>query len=928
LTPKKSKTQTNIVLSNLFRKSTIKFSLLLIFSVFLLNVQAQVDVPTDSLTVTNDTIKIARDSVAIVDSVKVVPKAESDIKAPITYSAKDSMRFSLKSKMIYAYGDAKLGMEEMSFDAGYIVMNMDSNYIYAQGIEDENGDVVGSPVFKEGSKEYKPKTIKYNTKTKKGFVTDVVTEENGGYLHGGKTKMQSNNEIHIDGGKYTTCDADHPHFYVKLTRAKVIPEEKIITGPFYFVLSDIPVPVGLPFGFFPSQENRTSGVIIPSYGEEKRRGFFLQDGGYYWAASKNFDLTVLGSIFSSGSWTINARSKYKKRYKYGGNFDISYQKVIQGEKEIPEEYSENTMFWVKFNYARDAKANPTSTFNASLNFGSTQHRRYNYDYSTGANQNNFANNNASSSVAFTKTFPGTPFNFSANINATQNLSDSTINLTLPTLTFNMNKQFPFKRKEAIGSKKWYEQISVGFSSQLENKIQTKNSVLFTEEAVDQFENGFKYNVPISTSLKVFKYFNLSPGISYNGRLYTSYLAQRVLYEGADTLVYNDTLPEKGLGLYHVYDFAFSAPFSTKLYGIKEFKKGRIAAIRHVMSPSVSFSYRPDFGRPEWGFYERDRRYLDDYDDPDHDYDPDKIYSVYGNGIYGAPPKGKSGSVGFSLDNNFEMKTHSKDTTEEYKKIVLLNSLRFSTSYNLAAEEFHWSDLNVSANTKLFKQVNVTYSGAVDLYRMDPTTGKRTDTLLIISDKALGHLKRSTISLSGSINSDTFKKKDKKSDKEGGEGSEEDFGQLPGEGFDELDRLNKKEDSKKSDDKKGDYNFKIPWNLSINYSLNYNNSTTKLNAETNRYEYKPDVTQTLNLNGGLSLTPKWKVTASGSYDFEKNELTHVRMSISRDLHCWQMSFNFVPFGTYQSYNFRINVKSSMFQGLEYKKQQSFRDSFDF
>ncbi len=880
--------------------------------------QAQVDIATDSLTVANDTIKIAKDSVAVVDSVKVVPKEESDIKAPINYSAKDSMSFSLKSKMIYAYGDAKLGMDEMSLDAGYIVMNMDSNYIYAKGIEDENGELKGSPVFKEKGKEYKPKTIKYNTKTKKGYVTDVVTEENGGYLHGGVTKMQSNNEIHIKGGKYTTCDADHPHFYVRLTRAKVIPEKEIVTGPFYFVLSDIPIPVGLPFGFFPSQENRTSGVIIPSYGEEKSRGFFLQDGGYYWAASKNFDLTVLGSIYSSGSWTINARSKYKKRYKYGGNFDIRYQKIIQGEKEIPADYSENSMFWVKFNYARDAKANPTSTFSASLDFGSTQSRRYNYDYTTGANQNSFANNNASSSIAYTKTFPGTPFNFSANINATQNLSDSTVNLTLPTLTFNMNKQFPFKRREAVGSKKWYEQISVGFSSQMENKIQTKNSVLFTEEAIDLFENGFKYNVPISTSLKVFKYFNLSPGITYNGRLYTSYLKQRNLYEAGDTLVYNDTLPLKGMGLYHVYDFAFSAPFSTKLYGIKEFKKGRIAAIRHVMSPSVSFSYRPDFGTDYWNYYEHDIIYPDSVD---------RRFSTYGNGIYGAPPAGKSGSIGFSLDNNLEMKTHSKDTTEEYKKIVLLNSLRFSTSYNLAADSMNWSDLTVSANTKLFKQVNVTYSGAVDLYKFDPATGRSINELYIENWDALGHLKRSAISLSGSINSDTFKKKDKKSNKEGEEGSEGD-NENTGEGFDELDRLGKKDGDKNKGEKSGDYNFKIPWNLSINYSLNYNNSTPKLNTETNRYEYKPDITQTLNLNGGFSLTPKWKVTASGSYDFEANKLVHVRMSIARDLHCWQMSFNFVPFGSLQSYNFRINVKSSMFQGLEYKKQQSFHDRFDF
>jgi hypothetical protein len=894
---------------------------LLLFFAFAIKLQAQVETPTDSLTIVSDTIKVASDSVAVVDSVKVVPQEESDIKAPISYSAKDSMRFSLKRKMIYAYGDAKLSMEEMGLDAGYIEMNMDSNYIYAEALEDAEGKLQGDPVFKQGNDEYEIKTIKYNTKSKKGLVTDVVTESNGGFLHGGTTKMQPNKEIHIVNGKYTTCDAEHPHFYIKLTKAKVVPEEKIITGPFWFVFSDIPVPIGLPFGYFPSQENRTSGIILPSYGEEQRRGFYLQDGGYYWAASKNFDLVVLGSIFTSGSWTLNARSKYKKRYKYGGNFDISYQKVVQGEKEIAKDYTEQRMFWVKLNYARDSKANPTSTFSTSLNFGSTQHRKYNLGNNL-ANPNSFANNNASSSITYTKTFPGTPFNFSANINATQNLSDSTINLTLPTLTFNMSKQFPFKRREAVGSKRWYEQISVGFSSQLENKIQTKNSVLFTEEAIDQFENGFKYNVPISTSIKVFKYFNLSPGITYNGRIYTSRLEQKPIrdnnYQIIDT--YADTIPQKGLGLYHVYDFGFSAPFSTKLYGIKEFKKGRIAAIRHVMSPSVSFSYRPDFGTDFWNFYEHDLAYPDTVD---------RRFSTYGNGIYGAPPTGKSGSIGFSLDNNFEMKTHSKDTTEEYKKIILLNSLRFSTNYNLAADSMNWSDVNLSANTKLFKQVNVTYSGAIDLYKIDPATGKRINQLYIEQDQVLGHLKRSTVSLSGSINSDTFKKKDKKDskDKKGGNDNAESLDENGLDNLEGLDR-NRQKKGKGDEAEPEDYDFKIPWNLSINYSWSYNNSTTKLNEITGRYEYEPEVTQTLNLNGSLSLTPKWKITSSGSYDFEEKKLVHVRMSISRDLHCWQMGFNFVPFGTYKSYNFKINIKSSMFQGLEYKKQQRFQDNFDF
>ena len=381
--------------------------------------------------------------------------------------------------------------------------------------------------------------------------------------------------------------------------------------------------------------------------------------------------------------------------------------------------------------------------------------------------------------------------------------------------------------------------------------------------------------------------------------------------------YNDTIPQQGLGLYHVYDFSFSAPFSTKIYGKFQFKKGRIAAIRHVVSPSVSFNYRPDFGQEHWGYFEQDLE------------DPTRLFSIYGNGIYGAPPSGKSGSIGFNLDNNFEMKTHSRDTTEDYKKIVLLNSLRFSTNYNLAADSMNWSDLSISANTKLFKQVNVTYNGAVDLYKIDPVTGKRMNQLYFVQDQVLGHLKRSTVSLSGSINSETFKKKDKKDKEEDGKSNKSGENRPPDLGAEGLDGLKEtKRNNEDEEAQEGGYNFKIPWNLSINYSWNYNNSTTELNKTTGRYEYKPKVTQTLNLNGSLSLTQKWKITSSGSYDFEANKLVHVRMSISRDLHCWQMGFNFVPFGTYQSYNFRINVKSSMFQGLEYKRQESFRDTFDF
>lgn len=850
---------------------------------------------------------------ASIDSLKISPENESDIKSPISYSAKDSMMFSVKTKMIYAYGESKLSMDEMQLDAGFIKMNMDSDYLYAEAMISANGKIEGYPVFKQGDEEYKIKTIKYNFKSKKGLVTDVVSEQGGGYLHAQTTKMQPNKEIHIANGKFTTCNADHPHFYMELTKAKVIPDKAIVSGPFYFVVSDIPLPIGLPFGYFPNQKNRTSGIILPTFTEEKRRGFGLERGGFYWAASDYADLTIISEIWSSGSWGVDLSSNYKKRYKYSGNFNLSYKEVIESEPDL-DDYSKKSSFWVKLNYARDSKANPTTSFNTSINFGSSKFRQY-----ESSNPNDFANNNTSSSIAYTKSWPGTPFNFSANMSATQNLTTHAVSLDMPTIAFNMNKQFPFKRKMSSGQKRWYEQISVGFSSNLKNSLSIGDSLLFTETALKKMSNGMQYKVPVSTSLKVLKYLNFSPGFNYSGRIYTNYLEQRYhdfeILNGdtiADAGYYADTI--SGLG--HVYDFSFSAPLSTKLYGLVQFKKGKIAAFRHVMSPSVSFSYRPDFGDPKWGFYKTD---LTDTTGMD-------LFSTYRNGIYGTAPMGKSGSIGFSLDNNFEMKVHSKDTTEKFRKIVLLQSLRFGTSYNLAADSMNWSDISIGASTKLFKQVNVTYSGNIDLYTVD-ANGREQNKTYIKEHGVLGNLSRSTVSLSGSINSDTFKNKKEESKKGDNKDEVED---IPDE-FEKSEAkgpksgTNKKPNDEDLKEKSTEeYSFSMPWNLTINYNYSFNHS--RFNTKTQKFDATN--TQTVNLSAGLSLTSKWKVSGSLNYDLEAKELVHTSWNIHRDLHCWEMSFTFVPFGTYQSYSFRINVRSSLFQGLEYKKTASWRDNVTF
>jgi hypothetical protein len=864
-------------------------------AVFTFSVKSQVEEKPDSVPVNNVALPT--------DSIPIKKKKESDIKSPIKYSSNDSMMFWVKKKMIYAYGEAKLSMEENELDAGHIRMNIDSNYLYAEPLINKKGEKTGVPVFKQGDDKYQINTIKYNFKSKKGLVTDVITEQGGGYLHAKTTKMQPNKEIHISDGKFTTCDAAHPHFYMQLTKAKVIPDKKIISGPFYFVISDIPLPVGLPFGYFPNQKKKSSGFILPGYREETRRGFGLEQGGYYLALSDYVDLTVRAEIWTSGSWGVDLSSNYKKRYRYSGNFNLSYKEIIESQKGL-DDYKRNSTFAVRVNYARDQKANPTSTFNTNVNFMSSKFRQY-----ESYNPNDFANNTTSSSIAYTKRWPGLPFNFSANMSATQNLTSKSISLELPSLALNMKTMLPFKRKVSSGNPRWYEQISVGFSSNLKNSLSIGDSMLFTKEAINRMNNGLRYSVPVSTSIKLLKHFRLNPSINYTGRVYTSYLEQK--WDPDENEYVADTIR----GLRHVYDYGFSSPLNTTLYGLFQFKKGPIAAIRHVMSPSIGFSYRPDFGQEKYGYYQAD---LNDSLNRD-------LFNVYRNGVYGTATPGKSGSITFGLDNNFEMKTVSKDTAEKFKKIVLLQSLRIGTSYNLAADSLNWSDISIGASTRLLKQISVTYNGNIELYMLD-SLGYKQNKMYIKEKGVIGHFNRNSIALSGSINSDTFKKKKAKSQEGQDTGDDNEFTDEMGADLLQQEIPGMENKDKDKDEEKvpaDEYSFKMPWSVNLTYSFS---SSKFFNRTLKDFETKN--TQTLNTSMNLTLTQKWRISGSMHFDLEAKKLVNTNWSISRDLHCWEMSFNFTPFGTYTSYAFRINVKSSMFQGLEYKKQSSWRDNVSF
>ncbi len=835
----------------------------------------------DSIFINNNT-EISPADTIVNDSTNTTLKFSPDaIEDSIAYSATDSMLIDLENQKVYIHGSGHIENPEMILDADYITIDMDKSTLFASGVTDTTGQETGRPEIVQGGKEFKAGTLKYSFKTSEGIITDVITEESGGYIHGATQKLHANKHIHIFDGKYTTCDLDHPHFYIELTKAKIIPGEKIVSGPMYFVIADVPLPIILPFGLIPNQDNRKTGILIPKYGEEQRRGFFLQDGGYYWAINDYLDAALTGEIYTQGGWGLGMHSNFKKRYKYSGNFDLKYNKNIFGEKGI-EGYSNSSTFWVASQYTQDSKANPTSNFSMQLDFGSSKHNEVN-----AVTIDQFAKNTTSSSISYRKTWPGKPFNFSANMNGTQNTSEKTVDLNMPTLAFNVNRQFPFKRKSGAGKSKWYEKIGYTVNTSFKNTLNTYDSLLFETESFSQMRNGLKYDVPVSTSLKILKFVNVTPSARFNGRAYFDYIEKKEGFEldtvsgGFKSIVLTDTLS----GLKAPFDFSFSVPFATKMYGFYNFSKGPVTKIRHVVSPGISLNWRPDFSEKKWNYY--------DYVPGDTTFT--QKYSFYDTGIYGKPPTGKSGSVGFRLGNNFEMKVKSRnDSLPEDKKVKLLETLNFSTNYNIAADSLRWANITMSGGTRLFDQITVNFGANFDPYILD-SLGKRINTFELKENGKIARFNTGKISLSGSLNRDKFKKENSKKEVS----PVTNYYPYPEIAYNDC---------------------VIPWDFKIKYNINY-----KKRFKTDLQKFEGDITQTLGLDGHFSLTDKWKISARADYDFVVKKITYSSINIHRDLHCWEMTFFVVPFGTLRSYNFRINIKSSVFQGLEYKKQKNWHDN---
>lgn len=871
--------------------------------------------PTDSLTkAENDTVPA--------DSVKTSGNA---LDAPVEYQAKDSIVMTA-GNMAYLYGESDVKYQQIELQSEEIILSLDSSLVYAQYGIDSVGSEFGYPLFKDGDQEYEAKTMRYNFKTKKGYITDVITQQGEGYVTADQTKKLSNNDMFMLGGKYTTCDNhDHPHFYIQLTKAKVRPKKNIVTGPAYLVLEDVPLPLGLPFGFFPFTSSYSSGVIFPSFGEESARGFFLRDGGYYFAINDYVDLALTGEIYTKGSWGLQARSNYKKRYKFSGNFNIAYLITKLGDKGLPD-YSKTKDFKVTWTHTQDPKANPYRTFSASVNYGSTSYDRNQIDNLYNPSS---TNNTKASTVNITQRFPNFPLSLSANMSITQRTQDSSISVTLPSLNISLTRIYPFKRKNAIGKERWYEKIAFQYTGELRNTINTKDSLLFKSNLIKDWQNGMNHSIIVSSSFNLFKYLNISPSFNYRERWFT-HKVHKMIDPDSRQLVPRDTV----WGFNRVYDYDASMSLSTTLYGFFKplpFLGDKIQMIRHRFEPSISISGAPDFGTPRYGYYAT-ATYMD--------YNGEvymQEYSPFEGQQFSVPGRGKRGYIDMSVSNNLEMKVKSDRDSTGVKKISLIDNLSLRMGYNLAADSFKWTDLTASLRLKLSKQFTLNLTGTFDTYTYraseDGTRGIKVDIPRWKAGKGIGRLKQTGTSFSYTFTQDTFKKwfggkKDDTDDTQPNPGTSDENGLPPADetNTDSSGSGRLRDGQKKSDgefDSDGYMINNIPWSFSFNYGMQLGYG----NFDPVKLEYKYRISHSLGFNGNIQPTKGWRFNFSATYDFDHHKISYMNCAIARDLHCWQMSCNFIPVGPYKSYSFTIAVSSSLLQDLKYDKRSTYRDSLD-
>lgn len=853
------------------------------------------------------------------------------INAPVEYSADDSLVYVADSRLAHLYGNSKVKYENMDLESEKVAMSMDSSLVHATGVRDTadhtGKTLVGTPVFKMGNDSYESDTMAFNFKTKKGLISNVYTQQEEGFLRSQLSKRNDNGEVYLQHGRYTTCDDPHPDFYIAISRAKLRPGKDVVFGPAYLVVADVPLPLAVPYGFFPFTKSYSSGLIMPTYGDESTRGFYLRDGGYYFAISDKWDLKLLGEIYTKGSWGISAASNYRKRYKHSGSFYFSYQDTRTGDKGMPD-YTKQTSFKVQWNHRQDSKANPFSSLSASVNFATSSYERNNMN--SLYNPQTLTQSTRTSSVSWSTTFSSIGLSLSSTANLNQNMRDSTIAMTLPDLNISLARFYPFKRKHAAGNERWYEKISLSYTGQLSNSISTKEDKFMHSNLVKDWRNGFQHNIPLSGSFTLFNYLNVNPTFSFTDRMYTNKIDR-----SWDTATQKEVC-DTTYGFHNVYNWSASISMSTKMYGFwvpsRKLFGDKIQAIRHVITPTVSFSYAPDFGASRYGYWKT-------YQKTDADGNVSLVeYSPFSQGLYGVPGRGRTGNISFGLSNNLEMKVKSDKDSTGMKKISLIDELGLRMSYNMADKERPWSDLSMDIRLKWWKNYtfNMAAVFATYAYELDkdgrPYVGTHTEW----GKGRFGRFQGTSQNISFTLTPEKLKKlfghgddeddKDKrKKNRKDDEGVDTDIESNVDDDMIEGQRGAKKSGGGKAEtDEDGYMKFKMPWSLTFGYGITMRENTQgKFNTKTMRYPYK--FTQTLNVSGNLRISDGWNISFSSGYDFEFHKMSMTTASLQRDLHCFNMSCQ-VVLAPYTSYNFTFRCNAAtLTDALKYDKRSGYSNA---
>lgn len=883
----------------------------------------------------NQIIEVLPDTTKKVVKPDTIARSKSALDAPVDFTASDSVTFDYIIKRANFYGDSKVNYQNLELTADEITMSLDSSIVHANGrIDSTKNEIIGKPVFKQGNDEYEPDSISYNFKTHKAFIANVFTDQGEGIMMSSESKRDSLGVMYVQNAKYTTCDAPHPHFYLHLTRAKVRPGEDVVFGPAYLVVEDVPLPLAIPYGFFPFTKSYSSGFIMPTYGDESTRGFYLRDGGYYFAISDKVDLKAIGEIYTKGSWGVNLSSTYKWRYHFSGSFLFSYQNTKEGEKNMPD-YSVAKSFKISWTHRQDSKSNPTQTFSASVNFATSSYERNNL--TSRYNPESYTQSQRTSSINYSKTFSRIGMNISTGLNLAQNMRDSSLSVSFPNLSISVQRFYPFKRKKMAGKERWYEKISASYTGNLGNSLTAKESEFFKKSLIKDWKNGMKHNVPINASFTLFNYLNITPSFNFTDRMYTNKIMQS--WDEEKRTAVRDT----SYGFYNVYNYNMSISASTKLYGtytpMPWFGGKKIEAIRHVFTPSVSFSYAPDFGKSRFGFY-------DTYVRTDTDKDGNArvstvSYSPFSHGIYGTAPRGKTGSVRIDVSNNIEMKVRTDKDSTGYRKISLIDELGGDLGYNMAAKSHPWSDLNMRVRLKLTKSYTFSMNAQFATYAYEYNDQGR----VIVGNKTewshgrFGRFQGMSQNLSYTFNNQTFNKiksfltgRGKSSD------STDDDDKVNDEEDSETDPLNqnvdparekarnatKKQNSELTED--GYVHFTLPWSFSVSYGVSMReNTSAKIREKRMRYPYK--LTHTMNFSGNLRIAQGWNINFSSGWDFNYHKMSMTTASLSRDLHCFSMTASMV-IAPYRSYNFTFACNAStLADALRWKKQSNYGNRLD-